>query len=64
MAYTKQIECPRCGGTGKLWDYTAKDIIFGFDEVPDHTIEIQCHECLGQGHISVNPEEAPPDGNG
>ena len=56
MAYTKEVPCPRCDGTGKLWDYTAQDLQIGTDEVPEHTVEVQCHVCLGQGHIRVDKE--------
>ena len=62
MAYTKEVVCPHCNGAGKVYEYTAKDILFGTDEVPDHTFARECGVCLGQGHICVNPEpETPKD---
>lgn len=57
MSYTKEVKCDRCDGTGKVWDYQARDIVFGTDEVPDHTIEVECPSCLGQGHARENPKE-------
>ena len=61
MAHSREVPCERCAGTGMIIDYVARDLQLGSNEVPDHTVEIQCGVCLGQGHIRINPpaEEVP-----
>lgn len=57
MSHTREVACDRCLGTGKIWDYRARDIVVGANEVPEHTYEVECPSCLGQGHVRINPEE-------
>ena len=59
MSYSKEVPCARCDGTGKVWEYSARDLLFGMPDVPDHTFEVDCPECLGQGHVRENPKPEP-----
>lgn len=62
MSESKEVVCPNCEGSGEVTDYTAFDITLGTDEVPEHTTTVQCHICLGQGHIRVNNNAGGGDG--
>ena len=56
MSYTKEVPCPHCNGEGEVVDYSAQDIVYGSNEVPEHTRKIVCHVCNGNRTIRVNPE--------
>lgn len=63
MSHSKEIPCPTCGGDGWVWDYAARDLVMGQNEVPDHTMQVECGTCLGQGHIREDPPiDNPPTG--
>lgn len=55
MSHSIEVVCEHCEGTGTVTDYVARDIQLGSDEVPEHTVQVQCPTCLGQGHMRINP---------
>lgn len=55
MATSEEVPCPRCDATGTIVEYCARDLEIGTNEVPEHTYEVHCPVCLGQGHIRQDP---------
>lgn len=55
MSETKEVPCDVCNGSGEIevWEYSARDVQIGTNEVPEHTMmaKVPCRSCLGSGHV-------------
>jgi hypothetical protein len=53
MSYTQKVSCERCGGTGIEPVFPT----LGGQQDPD--LHLVCSGCMGQCHVSRNPDAQP-----